>query len=68
MAEDAAAPTYWEGAVTYTGSAAAYAKCLYQRLREADRIGLDVLLAVPPPDRGIGAAVADRLRRAASAG
>jgi len=50
------------------GSAAAYAKCLYQRLREADRIGLDVLLAVPPPDRGIGAAVADRLRRAASAG
>ena len=50
------------------GSAAAYAKCLYQRLREADRIGLDVLLAVPPPERGIGAAVADRLRRAASAG
>ena len=50
------------------GGAAAYAKCLYQRLREADRRGLDVLLAVPPPERGIGAAVADRLRRAASAG
>ena len=50
------------------GGPQAYAKCLYQRLREADRIGLDVLLAVPPPDRGIGAAVADRLRRAASAG
>ena len=50
------------------GVAAAYAQCLYQRLREADRRGLDVLLAVPPPETGIGAAVADRLRRAAAAG
>jgi len=48
------------------GGAAAYAQCLYQRLREADRRGLDVLLAVPPPETGIGAAVADRLRRAAA--
>lgn len=48
------------------GPAAAYAQCLYQRLREADRRGLDVLLAVPPPELGIGAAVADRLRRAAA--
>jgi L-threonylcarbamoyladenylate synthase len=48
------------------GSAPAYAQCLYQRLREADRRGLDVLLAVPPPETGIGAAVADRLRRAAA--
>jgi L-threonylcarbamoyladenylate synthase len=50
------------------GGAQAYAQCLYQRLREADRRGLDVLLTVPPPERGIGAAVVDRLRRAASAG
>jgi L-threonylcarbamoyladenylate synthase len=50
------------------GGAAGYAQCLYQRLREADRRGLDVLLAVPPPATGIGAAVADRLRRAASTG
>jgi L-threonylcarbamoyladenylate synthase len=50
------------------GGAAAYAQCLYQRLREADRRGLDVLLAVPPPETGIGAAVVDRLRRAASTG
>ena len=49
------------------GGPQAYAKCLYQRLREADRRGLDVLLAVPPPATGIGAAVVDRLRRAASA-
>jgi L-threonylcarbamoyladenylate synthase len=48
------------------GGAQAYAKCLYQRLREADRRGLDVLLAVPPPETGIGAAVTDRLRRAAA--
>ena len=46
------------------GGAQAYAQCLYQRLREADRRGLDVLLVVPPPEVGIGAAVADRLRRA----
>lgn len=49
------------------GSPQAYARCLYQRLREADRRGFDVLLAVPPPETGIGAAVADRLRRAATA-
>lgn len=48
------------------GGPQAYAKCLYQRLREADRRGLDILLAVAPPERGIGAAVADRLRRAAA--
>jgi L-threonylcarbamoyladenylate synthase len=48
------------------GGPQAYAKCLYQRLREADRRGLDVLLVVPPPQEGIGAAVADRLRRAAA--
>lgn len=51
-----------------TGSAVAYAQCLYQRLREADRRGVEVLLAVPPPETGMGTAVADRLRRAAGAG
>jgi L-threonylcarbamoyladenylate synthase len=50
------------------GGPQAYAQCLYQRLREADRRGLDVLLAIAPPETGIGAAVADRLRRAASPG
>ena len=47
-------------------SPVAYAQCLYQRLREADRRGVDVLLAVPPPETGVGTAVADRLRRAAA--
>jgi L-threonylcarbamoyladenylate synthase len=45
-----------------------YARVLYARLREADRVGVDVVLAVPPPDEGVGAAVGDRLRRAAGAG
>ena len=45
-----------------------YARVLYARLREADRRGVDVLLAVPPPDAGLGVAVGDRLRRAAGRG
>ena len=46
---------------------AAYARSLYALLREADRLGLALLVAVPPPEDGVGAAVADRLRRAAAA-
>jgi L-threonylcarbamoyladenylate synthase len=45
-----------------------YARSLYARLREVDRRGVDVLLAVPPPDTGVGVAVGDRLRRAAGRG
>jgi len=45
-----------------------YARVLYGRLREVDRRGVDVLLAVPPPDAGVGVAVGDRLRRAAGRG
>jgi L-threonylcarbamoyladenylate synthase len=45
-----------------------YARVLYRRLRELDGRGVDVILAVAPADaRGLGAAVADRLRRAAAA-
>jgi L-threonylcarbamoyladenylate synthase len=42
-----------------------YARSLYRLLRAADDQQLDVLLAVAPPEVGIGAAVGDRLRRAA---
>jgi L-threonylcarbamoyladenylate synthase len=42
-----------------------YARVLYARLRDADRQSLDIVLAVPPGDAGIGAAIADRLARAA---
>lgn len=48
------------------GSVAEYARLLFARLRAADRLGLDLLLAVPPPDEGIGVAVRDRLDRAAT--
>jgi L-threonylcarbamoyladenylate synthase len=41
------------------------ARDLYRLLRDADRQRVDVLLAVPPEPVGIGAAVADRLARAA---
>jgi L-threonylcarbamoyladenylate synthase len=43
-----------------------YARVLYARLRDADRLELDVVLVVPPPEDGVGAAVCDRLRRAAA--
>jgi L-threonylcarbamoyladenylate synthase len=47
-----------------------YARVLYARLREADRLALDVLLAVVPPSEGVGegiaAAVTDRLTRAST--
>jgi L-threonylcarbamoyladenylate synthase len=48
------------------GPAEEYARLLYARLRQADRLGLDVLVCVPPPAVGIGVAVVDRLRRAAA--
>ena len=47
-------------------SVAEYAQVLYSALRKADDLGVDVVLAVSPPLDGIGAAVADRLQRAAS--
>jgi L-threonylcarbamoyladenylate synthase len=46
----------------------AYAHSLYRYLRDVDARALDVVFVVPPPAAGLGAAVADRLRRAAGAG
>jgi L-threonylcarbamoyladenylate synthase len=43
-----------------------YAHVLYARLRESDARDADHVLVVPPPAEGIGAAVNDRLVRAAS--
>jgi len=43
-----------------------YARVLYAALREADALQLTRVLVVAPPPDGIGAAVADRLRRAAA--
>ena len=44
----------------------AYARVLYAALREADALGLTQVLAVPPSADGVGAAVIDRLQRAAA--
>lgn len=41
---------------------------LYRSLREADHLGLQVLVAVMPEELGIGHAIRDRLRRAAGLG
>ena len=38
---------------------------LYAALRELDRRGVEIIVAVLPQERGLGAAIADRLRRAA---
>jgi len=43
-----------------------YAHDLYRMLRDADARGVDRVLAVLPDAAGLGAAVADRLRRAAA--
>lgn len=47
------------------GNAREYAFVLYAALRAADDAGLDTVLAVLPPEVGIGRAVRDRLQRAA---
>jgi L-threonylcarbamoyladenylate synthase len=44
----------------------AYARHLYEWLREADDRGLDVVVVVPPPEEGVGVAVNERLRKAAA--
>jgi len=58
-----------EGAtvVDMGASEEAAARRLYAAIRELDA-SCDVILAWPPPERGLGLAIADRLRRAAAAG
>jgi L-threonylcarbamoyladenylate synthase len=46
--------------------AAEYAQVLYAALREADVLGLEQVVAVPPTGDGLAAAVRDRLARAAA--
>ena len=48
------------------GDVDGYAHDLYARLRAADERNLDVLVAVLPPERGLGRAVRDRLLKAAA--
>lgn len=44
---------------------ASYARNLYTCLRDADNLGLDTVVAILPPEEGLGVAIADRLKRAA---
>jgi L-threonylcarbamoyladenylate synthase len=46
-------------------TAAAVAHSLYAMLRHIDRLGFAVILVSLPPEKGLGTAIADRLRRAA---
>jgi len=56
------------GVLDAPADVAEYARILYARLRELDERHVDVILATAPADNGdLGAAVADRLRRAAAA-
>ena len=63
------APAYARLAkVLVVGSGKNLAECagnLFTRLREFDKMNLDVIIAEPLPERGIGAAIMDKLRRAA---
>jgi L-threonylcarbamoyladenylate synthase len=47
------------------GRPADFARMLYTALREADAQDVDVVLASPPPEDGLGLAIADRLKKAA---
>jgi len=49
-----------------SANAAGFARELYAALREADAWGAQVALIVPPPESGLGLAIADRLRKAAA--
>jgi L-threonylcarbamoyladenylate synthase len=49
-----------------TGDLEEAARHLYDALHHLDALGLDVLLAETLPERGIGIAMNDRLRRAAA--
>lgn len=43
-----------------------YAATLYEELRRCDRLGLDAVVAILPPARGLGCAIRDRLMKAAA--
>jgi L-threonylcarbamoyladenylate synthase len=44
------------------------ATCLFAAMRALDAMGLDLILAEPPPPGGLGAAILDRLRKASAGG
>ncbi|CAL9466407.1 Threonylcarbamoyl-AMP synthase [Actinosynnema sp. ALI-1.44] len=59
------APVTAHAVVPVPASMAAYARGLYRYLRELDLRGCDLIVASLPAERGLGLAIANRLRRAA---
>ena len=59
------APVNAHAVVALPDSSAAYARGLYGYLRELDERGCDLIVASLPAERGLGLAIANRLRRAA---
>lgn len=52
--------------LTSSGNAAEAASRLYGAMRALDAAGMDLIVAEEPPDSGLGAAISDRLRKAAA--
>lgn len=61
----AGAPVKAHAVVELPASTSAYARGLYGFLRELDQRGCDLIVASLPEERGLGLAIANRLRRAA---
>jgi L-threonylcarbamoyladenylate synthase len=61
----AGAPVKAHAVVAVPTSMAAYARGLYGFLRELDQRGCDLIIASLPVEKGLGLAIANRLRRAA---
>ena len=51
-----------------TGDLREAAATLFAKLRRLDAAGLDLILAEPVPEHGLGIAIMDRLRKAAAHG
>lgn len=60
-----AAPEHWIRLAAPT-TVEQYAREVYAALRRADELGLTHVVALAPPDTGIGTAIRDRLQRASS--
>ena len=60
------APVAAAEALSESGDLAEAAANLFAAMRRLDAAGLDAILAVPVPEEGLGRAINDRLRRAAS--
>ena len=66
IAADAVALPSGVGRFAMPADVTGFARSLYATFREIDRQGFEIILAVPPPDSGLGRAIRDRLSRAAS--